>query len=124
VFFAFLAVGVVVILVYASRPVSNPSIQSDRGAATTRPRGATTSSTTLGTLPQLPTEVKGESAISATAKPAPAAAAPTAPPTTAAPTAPPTTAAPTAPPTTAPPTAPPTTEPPATKKPPPGLAKK
>ena len=36
-FFAFLAVGAVAILVFASQPVSHPSIQSGRGAATTRP---------------------------------------------------------------------------------------
>ena len=150
-FFAFLTVGAVAILVFASQPVSHPSIQSGRGATTTQPHPhATTSPTTPGTLPQPPTEVKGESATSATANPAPTTAAPTAaPPTTAPPTtAPPTTAPPTtAPPTAAPPaaappagappaaaapttpptTAPPTTEPPTTNKEkpiPPGQAKK
>ena len=51
-FFAFLAVGAAVILVYASQPASNPSIQSGLGTATTRPHRAATSSTTPGTLPQ------------------------------------------------------------------------
>ncbi len=150
-FFAFLAVGAIAILVFASQPVSHPSIQSGRGAETTRPHRATTSPTTPGTLPQPPTEVKGESATSATAKPAPTAAPPTTAPRTAAPltaapltAAPPTAAAPTAtaptaalpttaPPTTAPrPTAAPTTTPPTTAPPttnkekplPPGQAKK
>ena len=45
-FFAFLAVGSAVILVYAAQPTSHPSIQSGRGAATTRSHRATTSSTT------------------------------------------------------------------------------
>jgi hypothetical protein len=65
-FFAFLAVGAAVILVYASQPASNPSIQSGLGPATTRPHRAT-SSTTPGTLPQPPIEVKGEVATSPTA---------------------------------------------------------
>ena len=153
-FFAFLAVGSAVILVYAAQPTSHPSIQSGRGAATTRSHRATTSSTTPVALPQPPTEVEGESATSGTAKPTsttapattapPTAAAPpgaelltAAPPTVAPPAmapptiAPPTMAPPTiAPPTIAPPTiaphttAPPTTAPPTTKKIPPGLAKK
>jgi hypothetical protein len=66
-FFAFLAVGAAVILVYASQPASNPSIQSGLGPATTRPHHASTSSTTPGTLPQPPVEVKGEVATSPTA---------------------------------------------------------
>jgi hypothetical protein len=66
-FFAFLAIGAVVILVYASQPASNPSIQSGLGPATTRPHHASTSSTTPGTLPQPPVEVKGEVATSPTA---------------------------------------------------------
>jgi hypothetical protein len=144
-FFAFLAVGAAVILVFASQPASHPSIQSGRGASTTQPHPATTSSTTPGTLPRSPTEVKGESATSGTAGPAPtpaaattpapttapptatppavvpltAAASPAAPPTTApAGPAPPTVAPPTAaPPTTAAPTIPPpTTDPPPAKK--------
>src|SRR6185312_8681175 len=108
-FFAFLAVGAAVILVVASRPASHPTIQSGRGASTTQPHPATTSSTTPGTLPGPPAEVKGESATSGTAKPAPAPAPATAPataPTIATPTAVvplDAAASPGAPPTTAPP---------------------
>ena len=111
-FFAFLAVGSAVILVYAAQPTSHPSIQSGRGAATTRSHRAATSSTTPGTLPQPPTEVEGESATSGTAMPASTTSpATTAPPTAAAPpsaelltAAPPTIAPPAmAPPTIAPP---------------------
>ena len=146
-FFAFLAVGSAVILVYAAQPTSHPSIQSGRGAATTRSHRAATSSTTPGTLPQPPTEVEGESANSGTAMPASTTApATTAPPTAAAPpgaelltAAPPTMAPPAigaardraaddappaiAPPTTTPPTiapptiAPHTTAPPTTAPP-------
>jgi hypothetical protein len=151
-FLTFLAVGTVVILVFASQPVSNPSIQSGPDTPTSPPHPrATTSSMPPGTLPQPPIEVEAESATAGATGPA----ATTAPPTTATPSAtplmaappsaaaltaaapttvppaalPPATAPPAAPPTTrtAPTTAPPTTAPhtPDEEKPiPPGQGKK
>ena len=66
---ALLTVGAAVVLVGASRPVSHLSIRSGFDAMITGPHHAT-SSTTLGILPQPPTEVNGESVTAAPPQPA------------------------------------------------------